>query len=150
MDETIGAGKGSIKMSSEHKLAIIDALNRSAFALDTMNLTDLENGFHADAVFNLTITGNDDANVFTGRDAIMGLMKGALDAQTDVRKHNLSNFIFQTMTDNTAEVVAYLTLCATENASSRLITNGTYRDVLVLEGENWLIKERNLHLDAAY
>ncbi len=137
-------------MSSEKRLAIIEALNRSAYALDTMNLDVLEAGFHADAVFTLTISGNDDANVFTGRDAIMGLMKGALETQTDVRKHNLSNILFESLTDDRAEIIAYLTLCATENGLSKLITNGVYRDQLTLADGQWLITERNLHLDAAY
>ena len=58
---------------------IVELLHRSAYALDQKDLPMLEGCFHADANFTLVIAGVDEPSAFTGRDAIMGLMQGALD-----------------------------------------------------------------------
>ena len=129
---------------------IVELLNRSAFALDQKDLPMLEACFHADADFTLVIAGVDEPSVFSGREAIMGLMKGALDAQTDVRKHVISNFWYESEADEEATIVSYLTLMATEHGETNLITTGVYRDRVVREGSGWLLADRHLTLDRPY
>ena len=133
------------------KQAISDLLSRSAFALDHKDLTTLEAGFTEDACFTLVIEGTGEPAVFEGREAILGLMKGALDAQTDVRRHGVSNIWYQHEDDDSATVVSYLTLSATENGEITLITTGIYTDQVIRDGTGgWLIKDRHLHLDRPY
>ena len=129
---------------------IAELLSRSAYALDQKDLSALEAGFHADASFTLVIDGVDEPSVFEGRDAIMGLMKGALDAQTDVRKHVISNVWYESESEAEATVVSYLTLMATENGVTQLITTGIYRDRVVLDDGGWLVAARHLTLDRPY
>ena len=135
-------------MSAREEIA--ELLSRSAFALDQKDLGMLEAGFHADATFTLVIDGVDEPSVFDGREAIMGLMKGALDAQTDVRKHVISNVWYESEGVDEAAVVSYLTLMATENGSTQLITTGIYRDRVSRADAGWLVAERHLTLDRPY
>ena len=130
--------------------AVTDLLHRSAYALDQKQLPALEDCFAPEAVFTLVIEGGDEPAQFAGRDAIMGLMKGALDVQTDERKHVISNIWYESEGDDEVTAVSYLTLMATENAVTRLITTGVYRDRLIRDGERWLIDERHLTLDRPY
>ena len=81
----------------------------------------------------------------------MGLMKGALDAQTDLRRHVLSNIIYKEQTDQSATVLAYLTLMATENGETNLITTGLYTDQVVRSAEGeWLVQNRHLKLERPF
>ncbi len=135
-------------MSAREEIA--ELLSRSAFALDQKDLAALEAGFHTDASFTLVIDGVDEPSVFAGREAIMGLMKGALDAQTDVRKHVISNVWYESESASEAVVVSYLTLMATENGATQLITTGIYRDRVVRGDAGWLVADRHLTLDRPY
>ena len=129
---------------------IHELLYRSAYALDQKDLPMLEACFTADAHFTLVIEGVDEPSAFAGREAIMGLMKGALDAQTDVRKHVVSNAWFEAEAEDAATVVSYLSLMATENGVTQLITTGIYRDRAVRAASGWLLADRHLTLDRPY
>ena len=138
-------------MDAADKLAIAELLARSAYGLDVKDLAQLEGCFSADANFTLTIEGVPEASKFTGRDEIMGLFRGALDAQTDERKHVISNLWFSEASANAATAVSYLSLFATENGETNLITTGAYTDrVTKSDDGNWLISDRNLALDRPY
>ena len=137
-------------MQIENKLAIHELLGKVAIALDQKNLDAIEECFAADATMTLTIAGQDAIPPFEGRDAIMALMKGAVDAQTDERRHVISNICFHEEGDDMARVVSYLTLCATENGEVALVSTGIYNDQVVRDGENWRLANRNLHLDRPY
>ena len=97
----------------------------------------------------MQIGGGDLVGPFEGRDNIMELYRGAKSTQTDVRRHVISNIFFDT-TGDALSVTSYLTLFATENAETKLLTTGVYRDQVVpIEGE-WKISRRHIDLDSAY
>ncbi len=137
-------------MDTNAELDIAALLARSAYALDHKDLDGLEACFHEDAVFTLDIDGVEGASVFTGRDEIMGLMKGALDAQTDVRRHVISNLFFTRLDGDSAEVCTYLTLMGTQAGETRLITTGLYTDKVIKQGDAWRLINRHLKLDRPY
>ncbi|MEM1232377.1 MAG: nuclear transport factor 2 family protein [Pseudomonadota bacterium] len=138
-------------MDTADKLAIGELLARSAYGLDLKDLSTLEGCFAASANFSLAIEGVPDVARFEGRDAIMGLFKGALDDQTDERKHVISNIFFRDTTGDRATVLSYLTLFATEHGETQLITTGLYTDQVMRDGSgNWLITDRDLKLDRPY
>ena len=86
---------------------------------------------------------------FEGRASIMELYRGAKASQTDVRRHDITNIMFDASGDTLA-VTSYLTLFATENAETKLLTTGVYRDqVGQIDGE-WKITKRHIDLDSAY
>ncbi len=136
-------------LSVEHKLAIHELLGRAAFAYDERDMKMLESSFAENASFTMRIAGGDLVGPFEGREAIMSLMSGSMNEQTDVRRHVISNIFFD---DNNPEttVVSNLTLMATENGSTQLLTTGVYYDTLVEEGGNWCIRQRHIDLDKAY
>ena len=75
--------------------------------------------------------------------------RGAKSSQTDVRRHDITNIMFDASGDSLA-VTSYLTLFATENAETKLLTTGVYRDqVGQIDGE-WKITKRHIDLDSAY
>ncbi len=137
-------------MQASEKLAIAELLNRAAFALDAKDLAVLEATFTEDARFTLLIDGVEEPSVFEGRDAIMTLFSDALEAQTDVRRHVISNVFYNAEGSSAAEVVSYLSLFGTENGTTRLITCGVYTDTVVGSSDGWRIQARHLHLDTPY
>jgi 3-phenylpropionate/cinnamic acid dioxygenase small subunit len=137
-------------LSADDKLAILDLLARSAYAYDERRLDLLEACFYDDAAFSIRIAGVDDMmGPFEGIDTIMGVYRGALDSQTDVRRHVVSNAFFES--DGEAPVVlSYLTLFATEHGEARLLCTGVYRDEVRRRDGTWLIQRRHLDLDSPY
>ena len=135
--------------SAEDRLTISELLNRMAYYYDENHLDDLAACFATDAVMSMQIDGGDMVGPFEGRDSIMELYRGAKSSQTDVRRHNITNIMFDASEDALA-VTSYLTLFATENAETKLLTSGVYRDqVGQIDGE-WKIARRHIDLDSAY
>ena len=97
----------------------------------------------------MRIAGGDLIGPFEGRDAVMGLMSGSMDEQTDVRRHVISNLFFDESAEVTT-VVSNLTLVATENGKIELLTAGVYRDEVVEEEGAWRVSRRHIELDKAY
>ena len=139
-----------MKLSADDKHAILELLSRSAYAYDEPRLDLLEACFTDDAAFSIRIAGVEEMmGPFVGREAIMGLYRGSLDAQTDVRRHVVSNAFFESEGDEPV-AVSYLTLFATENGQAKLLCTGVYRDRLQRAGDGWQIHRRHLDLDSPY
>ena len=136
-------------MKAEDKLEIHEWLAKWAYAYDERDVAMLENCFTAGASFSMRIAGGDLVGPFEGREAIMALMTGSMDEQTDVRRHVISNIFFE---EDGAElkVISNLTLFATENGEIQLLSAGVYRDVVVQEGGVWRLASRHLDLDKGY
>ena len=137
-------------MKSKNKLAIIELMGRAAYAFDMRDLAMLENCFAADAVMTVNITDGDAFGPFEGREAIMGLMAGALDAQTDKRSHIISNILFESGDNRSATVLSNVVVSAVEGGKIALITSGIYRDVVVNTDGDWRIQNRHLDLDLPF
>jgi 3-phenylpropionate/cinnamic acid dioxygenase small subunit len=132
------------------KLAIHELLARAAYALDERDMTMLAAAFAPDAQFTLRIAGGDLIGPFVGRDGIMQLMTSATAAQTDKRRHVISNMFFETATEHTAVVVSNLTLMATEHGVIQLLSAGVYRDEVIKGEGGWQLLRRHLDLDKTY
>ena len=137
-------------MDTGSKLAALELLSRAAYGLDEHDLDTLGACFAPDATFHMRIADNDPLPPFVGHDAIMGLFRGAIDGQTDKRRHVVSNAFFTEEGENACAVVSNLTLFGTENGTPRLICTALYRDRLVRNGARWLIAERRIELDSSY
>ena len=138
-----------MSLSVEQKLEIHELLSRAAYAYDERDMDMLESCFAADASLSMRIADGDLIGPFEGREAIMGLMRGSMDEQTDVRRHVVSNLFFLATGDR-PEVVSNLTLFATENGEIQLLSAGLYRDEVVREGKAWVIVRRHIDLDKPY
>ncbi|MDP5053605.1 MAG: nuclear transport factor 2 family protein [Congregibacter sp.] len=132
------------------RLAIQEALARSAYALDERHMVELEAGFAESAQLEIVIAGADPI-VFESRDTIMGLMRDAAETQTDVRRHITTNLFFDAVEPGgTVSCTSNLTITSVENGQIRLVTSGYYKDRFILENDSWLILHRRIELDMAY
>jgi len=135
--------------SAEDRLAISEVLNRMAYCYDEGRLDELAACFADDAIMSMQIAGGDMVGPFKGRDNIMELYRGAKSTQTDVRRHAITNIMFDTSGDTLA-VTSYLTLFATEHGDTKLLTTGVYRDQVAQVAGDWKITRRHIDLDSAY
>lgn len=136
-------------ISAQDKFEINELLSRSAYAFDEQKLDMLEDCFTQDALFTILIKDADLIGPFEGREAIMGLYRGSIEQQTDVRRHVVSNVFFE-REDDSPVVVSNLTLFATTEGETKLLTTGVYRDELRREGQRWCLYRRHLDLDGPY
>ena len=158
-----------MSLSTEDRLAIFELLSRVAYAYDQRDLPGLAECFTSDARFSLHIARAEPMAPCAGREAIMTLYRDAMAAQTDVRRHVISNpFFIETGIETGAEtgietgaetgvesgaeptVVSNLTLLATEDGQCRLLCTGVYRDTLRRVDSRWRLHRRHLDLDSAY
>ena len=137
-------------MKSSDKLAIHELLSRVAYAFDERQLDVLEQCYSADASMLIDITGVGEVGPFEGREAIMQLISDTLAAQTDVRRHVISNFFFESEKKKAARVVSSLVVFSVENGEISVIISGIYRDDVVRKDGVWRINHRRLDLDLPF
>jgi 3-phenylpropionate/cinnamic acid dioxygenase small subunit len=137
-------------MKSSDKLAIHELLCRAAYSFDERKMDMLEQCFAADASMLVNITGTGEVGPFQGREAIMQLMADTLAAQTDVRRHVISNFFFESEGKGAARVVSSLVVFSVENGEINVIISGIYRDDVAKAGGDWRITHRRLDLDLPF
>jgi SnoaL-like domain len=133
----------------EQKLAIHELLGRAALAYDERDIPALESGLAEQATLTMRIAGGDLIGPFEGRDQIMKLYTDSMAAQSDVRRHIVSNIFFES-TGEQPVAISNLTLVATENGEIQLLSAGLYRDTLVEEDGSWRLLNRHIELDKAY
>jgi ketosteroid isomerase-like protein len=136
-------------LSADDKIAITELLARASYAYDQRDLELLESGLCEDAVMSLCIAGGDLVGPFEGRDNVMQLYRDAMASQNDVRRHVVSNYFFSTSED-VVEVTSNLTLFATEDGKTKLLSTGLYRDTVRQVDNQWRIATRHVDLDSAY
>jgi hypothetical protein len=136
-------------LSADERFAISELLAKASYAYDQRDLALLESCLCEDASISFRIAGGELAGPYEGRETMMGVYKGAMDSQSDVRRHVVSNAMF-TPGDNSVDVISNLTLFATENGTTKLLTVGLYHDTVRQEGGEWRIAKRHVELDSAY
>lgn len=129
---------------------IENTFHRWALAYDENDPDTMADCFTEDAVLTMTIADGDLIGPFDGREAIMGLMRDSLAAQTDQRRHITSNIIIRDEGAASATTESYLTLIAVENGAIRVLSSGKYQDELVNEGGVWRLSKRHIALDLPY
>jgi len=137
-------------MKAEDKLEIHELLARAAYSFDERQLDVLKSCYTTDASMLVNITGTGEVGPFEGRDAIMGLVSATLDAQTDVRRHVISNMFFESEGEIEARVVSSLVVFAVEHGKIEVIISGIYRDDVVKADDLWKISHRHLDLDLPF
>jgi hypothetical protein len=130
---------------------IENTLHRAAWGYDENDVDLIAAQFTESASMTMQIGRDGDLiGPFEGRAAIRKLHADSLAAQTDQRRHNFSNLIIDKETDDSASTTANLTLLSIENGTVKVLSSGWYRDEMVREGENWLIRSRHIYLDLPY
>ena len=138
-----------MSISVDDKLAIHELLGRAALGYDARDLDMLTDCFAEQAHRSVRIAGGDLIGPFEGREQIMGLMTSSMQEQSDVRRHVISNIFFAEHGDEPL-VMSVLTLLATENGQTQLLSAGVYRDRVINQDGIWRIVHRHLELDSSY
>lgn len=137
-------------MKTRDKLAIHELLSRAAYYFDVRNEDGLAACFTDDCPMRVNIAPDVQLGPFAGRDAIMDLMRVSWDAQTDVRRHIICDFIFESASKNEATVVSTLVVSGVDGDAIALVTSGVYTDRVKKAGDDWQIAERQLDLDKGF
>jgi 3-phenylpropionate/cinnamic acid dioxygenase small subunit len=137
-------------MKAKHKLAIHELMSRAAYYFDAHDADGLEACFCEDARMLVDITGGETFGPFEGRDSIMELMRGSLEAQKDRRRHIICDLFFESEGKNEATVVSTLVVSSVDNDEMTLVTSGVYRDQVRKVGSDWLIADRHVDLDRMF
>jgi hypothetical protein len=132
------------------KQAITEILGKLGWAYDTGHLEYFETVYGRDSRFTLSIAGKGQVGDYQSLDTIMGLYRGAKAAQTDQRRHCVTNVFFAEETETTATVISYLILLATQEGVTKTLASGMYTDKFALVGGTWRLMHRDLALDAPY
>jgi hypothetical protein len=125
---------------------IRDTLARYNWSGDAGRLDDLAETFRTDGV--LEIRG---LEPLRGRAEIAAFLGGVTanvattSAVRPVVRHNVANVLFTGLTPEEAHVSSYFTVCTHVG----LDHFGRYRDILVPDGNTWLIKHRKVTTDWA-
>ena len=136
-------------LSADDRLAIGELLATASYGYDARDLALLSSCLAEDVVLSIQVVGSPVMGPFSGKEAVMDLYEGAMAGQKDVRRHVISNTILRAQSDS-VESISNLTLFATENGVTKLLTVGVYRDTLVRNGGSWKIAKRHLDLDSQY
>ncbi len=136
-------------LSAEDRFAISELLARASYAYDQRDLPLLESCLCDDAAISFRVAGGDLVGPFSGREAMMAVYRDAMESQSDVRRHVVSNAMF-TPKDAEVDVISNLTLFATKDGSTVLLTVGLYHDTVRLDDGEWRILKRHVELDSAY
>ena len=125
---------------------IRDTLARYNWSGDAGRLDDLAATFCADGVLEVRglepLRGRSEIAVFLGN--ITSNVTVDVDVKPIVR-HNLANVLFTALTHDQAHVSSYFTVVT----HIGLDHFGRYRDILVPDGDTWLIKHRKVSTDWA-
>jgi|ERR1700744_884233 len=129
--------------------AVQRTVNRYAFAFDQRDLATLREVMTADVEWAATVADQAAYGPFVGLAAVMDYMTAAMSAQTDQRRHVLTNPVLRSCADGQARLDAYLTLMSAAHGRSSVLTTGFYSFWLRLENAEWRIERLHLGLDTA-
>lgn len=120
------------------------------YANDTRDRELLARLLAPDAGFEISIPGQGvELGPFEGAEAVEEFITADLAAQTDQRRHVITNFRFENETDDSADVQAYLSLHVTDGGRLEVRCAGVYRASVVLDGGTWRFRRIALQLDGA-
>jgi hypothetical protein len=118
--------------------------------MDSREWPVLSDVFTEDADFTILITGGDTIGPIEGRDAIVEFCSSTVNAQTDQRRHVITNVRIGPETDTEATVTAILTLIVVADGALEVKSSGLYRTRAVLDGDRWRFAAMHLTLDLPF
>jgi hypothetical protein len=130
--------------------AIEQLFSDYGWPMDSREWPVLSDVFTEDADFTIVITGGDTIGPIEGRDAIVEFCSSTVDAQTDQRRHVITNVRIGPETADDAEVTAILTLIVVSDGVLEVKSSGLYRTRAVLDGDRWRFSSMHLTLDLPF
>ena len=118
--------------------------------MDTREWPVLATVFTDDASFVITIQGAEAVSI-TGRDAIVEFCSSTVDAQTDQRRHVITNLRIVDGTETTADAFAILTLVVVTDGELEVKSSGLYKTKVVRGADGrWRFAHMLLELDRTF
>jgi hypothetical protein len=118
--------------------------------MDSREFAYLNDVFAKDASFTVEIAGGDTYGPIEGREAIYGFVSETVGAQTDQRRHLITNVRVERATDEGVIATAILTLLVIENGSLQVKSSGLYRGEVIREDGAWRFANLHLFLDLPF
>jgi hypothetical protein len=118
--------------------------------MDTKDFGNLNTVFTKDAKFTVQIAGGDTYGPIEGREAIYDFVSQTVGAQTDQRRHVITNTRIERATDDGATATAILTLLVVDNGQIEVKSSGLYRGQIVKEDGEWRFADLHLYLDLPF
>ena len=126
--------------------AVMNLFAKYAYANDVRDMAIMESCFTEDATFALQIAGGPELGPFEGREAVLGFIRPSLEAQTDLRRHVMSNY----RVPGGEKADAYLSLIVTDNGVTELKSAGLYECEVAEDGGDLRFRRMNLALDNGF
>ena len=110
----------------------------------------LESCFTEDASFTVHIAGGGTVGPLQPRKDVMEFFRAALGAQTDRRRHVLTNFRYLAESTDRVLMTAYLSLVVTDQGTTVTKSAGVYDTEIALDQDRWRFRSIVLDLDAPF
>jgi hypothetical protein len=114
--------------------------------MDSREWPVLSGVFTEDAEFTIAIANGDTIGPIVGRDAIVEFCSSTVNAQTDQRRHVITNVRIGPETDDEATVTAILSLIVVAEGGLEVKSSGLYR-TNVVRGDDGRWRFTSMHLD---
>jgi SnoaL-like domain len=130
---------------------ISDTLNRYAFAVDSLKPRMMLDTFTENARLEASGASNAPPHPLVGRAAIVDFILAGRRAQSDKRRHFVTNLWIEELTDDRAVVHSYFMITIVGQAGVQLKSTGEYVDEMVREHDGfWRTAIKRVVLDAPY
>ncbi|MFJ3802884.1 nuclear transport factor 2 family protein [Streptomyces sp. NPDC090088] len=135
-------------MNDRHEIQ--DLLSRYGWLHDERLFDELGSVLTKDARYTMHIGQERTVGPRVGRDEIVGQIRQFKESQSDQRRHVISNFMFLEHSPEEATVRSYVTVLASAEGTTRVVTAGWYLDKVVATPDGWRIAEKTLQLDNGF
>lgn len=126
-------------------------LHDYAWANDAPDMALLGQTLAADVRYAISIAGQPAVGPFTSRDETVGFVADAVTGDSPVqRRHVVSNLRLLDETDDSASLLAYLTIVQTEDGALKPVAAGVYRADVRREAGRWVLGSLSIELDGAF
>jgi hypothetical protein len=118
--------------------------------MDSKEFPTLNEVFTKDSKFTVQIAGGDTYGPIEGREAIYDFVSQTVGAQTDQRRHVITNMRVESSSGDSTTATAILSLLVIDNGRIEVKSSGLYRGVIVQEDGAWRFADLHLYLDLPF
>jgi hypothetical protein len=118
--------------------------------MDSKDFGNLNTVFTEDSKFTVQIAGGDTYGPIEGRAQIYDFVSQTVGAQTDQRRHVITNVRVESASGDKTVATAILTLLVIDNGSIEVKSSGLYRGEVVQEDGEWRFSSLHLYLDLPF
>jgi hypothetical protein len=129
---------------------IQESLHRYCWGFDERNIEILDEVFDIDAQWEAIVMGESTVGPFVGKAQVLEWLGRFWNYQKDQRRHLITNFIVEEITEDSATALAYLLLSGSSRSKSAVEITGWYRMGYKKRGGVWRIHRLYAGFDAPF